>query len=643
MVFSLLALSSSLEQGQSLENHTLDWFYRIRPTVPQSQKLLIVGIDEASFQELRLPWPWPRRMHAELIRRLKEAGARLVVFDVIFAEPTDLEDDQLFVQTIREAGNVILGQTMDFSEDPRFSRRILIRPFEPLRRAALSTGLTLIAPDPDGVVRHFYLNLLEQPCLPEVVVCHLSPEMKIPHKLSGLIDFVGPDGKIDTVSYYQALRKDLLPDSVIYDRVVLVGRVSMASPTALADAFYNPYFPTTGRLMSGVEIQSQIIHTLLQGRWGQELKLSTRLGIYLITILLFSLLIARHSPGGAVGILAGFIFFIFGSSFLIFWTQTIWLPPTLLSLGLVLICTMQIFSQFLLESRERRWLRHAFSHYVSPSLVEAILTNPEQLKLGGEERDVTVVFADLVGFSTLSEERSPEGVIRCLYDYFSAMTDIILSFQGTIDKYIGDALMAFWGAPLPQENHASLACLAALEMQSVLHQLQKTWQAQDWPLLSARVGIHSGTVIAGNVGSRTRFNYTVMGPTVNLAYRLEEVNRHYGTEIIISETTSQRLGNSLLVRELDQIQVKGRGQPVTIFELLGPYPTKGVQTWIESFNKGRTAYLNREWHQAITYFQKVLDMHENDQPAKLYLKRCLQYSHKPPPMSWNGVTVLEKS
>jgi adenylate cyclase len=410
----------------------------------------------------------------------------------------------------------------------------------------------------------------------------------------------------------------------------------------VADTFYTPFFPETGLLMSGVEVQGHIIHTLLQGSWIQELNLRVKLGIYLVTILLFSLLTARLSPSNALVALTGFIFLISGLSFLFFWKGNLWVPPPLLSIGIVFVFLGQVFTQFLLESRERRWLRHAFSHYVSPSLVEAILTNPEQLKLGGEERDVTVLFADLVGFSTLSEERSPEGVIRCLYDYFSAMTDVILAFQGTIDKYIGDALMAFWGAPLPQENHASLACHAALEMQRALHQLQKTWQSQGWPLLSARVGMHSGSVIAGNVGSRTRFNYTVMGPTVNLAYRLEEVNRHYGTEIIISETTYQRLGNGFLVRELDQVQVKGRGQPVTLFELLGPFPSKGMPTWIESFNCGRIAYLKREWHQAVNYFQKVLDLHENDPPTKLYLKRCLQYSHNPPPISWNGVTILDK-
>lgn len=643
LTFLLVAALSFLKQGHDLDNYTLDWCYRFRPAKPTTPHLLIVGIDEASFQELRLTWPWPRRLHAELINRLNAAGARLIVFDVIFADQTNRQDDHLFTQAIRDSGKVILGQTMELAEETRILRQTLVQPYEPLRRAALGIGLTLISPDFDGVVRRFHLNLFEQPSLPELVVQHLAPGQKLPYKFTGLIEFAGQVGDIDTVSYYQALSKDYpIPASLVRGRIVLVGRTSGASPNPSADTFYSPFFPETGKLMAGVEIQGHIIHTLLQHSWGQEVDLKVRLAIYLIVILLFSLLIARLSLRGAFGIMAGFVLLVGGLSFLMFWQKNLWVPPPMPIIGIIVVFLGQFFTQFLFESREKTRLRHAFGHYVSPSLVEAILENPDQLKLGGEEREVTILFTDLVDFSTLSENRAPGEVIKLLYDYFSSLTDIILSFNGTLDKYIGDAIMAFWGAPLPQEKHASLACHAALAMQREMHRLRQVWQAKGWPVISARLGINSGTVIAGNVGSKTRFNYTVMGPAVNLAYRLEGTNRHFGTEIIISETTYRQLADDFLVRELDLVKVKGPEHPVVIFELLGHIPPGGVPPWVELFAKGRQAYLNRQWHQAIGYFQKVLDLHETDAPAQLYLKRCLRYSHNPPPKGWDGVRSFEK-
>ncbi len=642
LVFLLLASLTFFKLGENLENRGLDLCYQLRPLSPSPPELVVVGIDEPSFQVLRQSWPWPRRLHAELVRRLKALGARLIVFDVIFAEPTDAEDDGLFAQAIREAGNVILAQTLEVTEDPHFSRRILVQPLEDFRRAAKGVALTMVTPDADGLVRRFRLRLGDQQTLPELVVKILRPQLDIPPRLSGLIYFSGPPRHIRTLSYYQVLDQDQPPpDSWIRGHIVLIGRMLEASPTPQADAFYTPFFAGTGQLMAGVEIQGQIIHTLLRRRWGAELDLPSRLGLYLMVSLLFSFLVSRLSPLQGLSLLGGLILLLGGTSLALFIRWNFWLPPVLLSGGLVLIYAGHLFAQHLVESQEKRWLRQAFGTYVSPSLVEAIIARPDRLQLGGEEVEVTVLFADLERFSTFSEDMAPRELISLLNDYFSAMTEVILAHQGTLDKYIGDSLMALWGAPLPLVQHASLACQAALQMQATLRSLRWDWRVRGLPPLMARIGLHSGPVIAGNVGSRQRFNYTVMGDTVNLASRLEEANKQYGTEILLSEATYRRLDQTFLIRELDQVQVRGRAQPVIIYELLGPWPDTGLPPWMRLFAEGRASYLERQWRQAAAQFQEVFSLKPEDPPTKLYLKRCDKYLQKPPPPDWKGVYILE--
>jgi adenylate cyclase len=642
LVFAGLAALNALQVGQTLENQGLDLCYRLRSYAPSPAELFIVGIDEQSFQDLRRAWPWPRRFHAELIRHLKAAGARLIVFDVIFAEPGEPEDDRLFAEAIQEAGNVVLAATMEVSETSRVSRQILVQPYEPFRRAALSVGLTLVTPDGDGIVRRFHLGFSDGKTLPEIVAQNYHPGLATPPNLSGLINFTGPPGHIRAVSYSELLRK---PEPSLAARlrgkIVLIGRILEAAPTPLADAFYTPYFANTGVLMPGVEIHGQVIHTLLQKNWGREAGLLPKLGFYLAVMLLFGCLVVRVTPFAAMGVLVAFILLLYGLSFFLFLRLNLWVPTLLLSGGLAVVYAGHIFAHYWIESQEKRWLRQAFGHYVSESVVEAIIANPERLQLGGEEVEVTVLFADLVDFSTLAENTAPRELIRLLDEYFSAMMDIILAHKGTLDKFIGDAIMAFWGAPLPLSDHAVLACEAALEMQATTHRMQGGWKSQGFPLISARIGLHTGPVIAGNVGSTKRFNYTVMGDTVNLAARLEGANKNYGTEIILSEATRRRLGDAFLVRELDLVQVRGRAQPESLYELLRGMPAGGPPAWLLAFEQARRAYLEEQWVEAAELFQEGINLNPADQPGQVFLKRCRKYLEKPPPPEWKGVFVLE--
>ncbi|MCX5888018.1 MAG: adenylate/guanylate cyclase domain-containing protein [Deltaproteobacteria bacterium] len=629
--------------GRVLENFWLDRLYTWKTPEAPPADLLIVGIDEPSFQELGLAWPWPRRLHADLVDRLAAAGARLIVFDVVFAEPTTERDDALLQAAISQAGNVFLSTDLDTVEDRQFSRQILIQPYKPLRQSARALGLSMVTPDPDGVVRHFNLQICGQETLAAAVARIVRPTHPLPPGLFGLIDYAGPSRSLDTVSYYQVLDQvHPLPAGRIRDRIVLVGHMLGASPTpqVRTDTFYTPYYSTTGRITSGVEIHGQIVHTLLSGNWGRELQTTGRIILYGIVILVATYMMARLAPMPGLGFLGGLILLILGSSAALFLLWHYWAPPVLLVGGLAVLFSGNVLVHYLLEARERRWLRQAFGRYLSPSVVQVIVSHPERLQLGGEEVDGTVLFSDLAGFTAISENMAPADVVRLLNVYFSPLTEIILAHQGTLDKFIGDAIMAFWGAPLPLQDHAVKACQAALAMRRAMDSWDSRWQRQGLPKLRTRIGLHSGPLVAGNVGSRERFNYTVLGDTVNLASRLEGVNKAYGTEILISEEVHRRAVGRFLARELDLVRVKGRVEPVTIYELLAETPAAEPE-WLNIFAIGRHAYREKDWDKAEKQFLEVLRLKPEDPPAQVFLSRVRAYRILPPPPQWDDVFTLE--
>ena len=644
LAFWLLAPLSFLPLGKFLENRALDFCYQWRPFQASAEDLLVVGIDEPSFQELRRSWPWPRSWHARLLHRLKAAGAKVVVFDIVFAEPSTAEEDREFAAALQAAGNVVLASTIEVAEGPRFRRQILVRPLPEFAAAAQGVGLALVTPDPDGVVRRFAASLGGQETLAVAAARLFRPDLEIPPSLTGLINFTGPSRSLNTVSYYQVIDPDYpVPRSWLQGKIVLVGRMleASAAPQGQADMFYTPFFSLDGHPMAGVEIQGHIINTLLQNTGGHTLPDNIRILVYLFLFLGAGYGFSRLSPLSGLVVLAVGGVTVFGTTLYLFWQQCLWLPPVLLVGGLVVVYGGNALCHYAEAARDKRWLRQAFSRYVSSSLVEIISSHPEQLRLGGEEVEVTVLFADLAGFTTISEGLTPEKLIRLLNEYFTTMTDIILTCRGTLDKYIGDAIMAFWGAPLSLPNHASLACAAALAMREALPPLQEAWRERGLPILEVRIGLHSGPAIVGNVGSRERFNYTVMGDTVNLASRLEGVNKIYGTKILISDATFDQVQTDFLCREVDWVRVKGRQQPVAIYELLGRREDRSRFPWLAAFGAALAAYRQGHWEEADQLFQGVLAQQPGDPPSLCLQQRLHIYRQQPPPPDWQGVYKLE--
>ncbi len=294
---------------------------------------------------------------------------------------------------------------------------------------------------------------------------------------------------------------------------------------------------------------------------------------------------------------------------------------------------------FITERKQKGVIKGMFSQYVNSTIVDDLIAHPDSLQLGGRRQNLTIFFSDIAGFSTFSENKEPEELISLLNEYLSEMTQCVFEQRGTLDKYVGDAVMAFWGAPIPFENHAYYGCKCALEMQARLVILREKWGREGQPLISARMGLNSGDMVVGNVGGTQRFDYTVMGDNVNLASRLEGANKQYGTYIMVSESTYEAVKEQFFFRALDFLVVKGKTKPIKVYELVA-YQKSDIKqnelAAIEKYLDGLNLYTEGNFTAAIEQFSSALLLNPNDGPSQTYIKRC-EYLVQNPPTEWDGV------
>lgn len=304
---------------------------------------------------------------------------------------------------------------------------------------------------------------------------------------------------------------------------------------------------------------------------------------------------------------------------------------------------VSVFSD-LSEVKKRQFLQDTLTRYVNKDVVDLILEHPENIILDGEERQATVLFSDIRGFTSISEKMQPKELVQMLRDYFTSMVGAVFAFQGTVDKFIGDCIMAIFGAPTPQPNHAGLAVFAALEMKRLLQVFNTTRGKNRHDPLRIGVGINTGEVVVGNIGSEQRLEYTAIGDAVNLASRLEGINKQYGTEIIVSESTYCELGDvAILAREIDEVRVKGKRKPVKIYEIMARQEdvVEEQHTLCGHFMQGLEYYRSQKWENAIREFQQALTVVPTDLPSQLYIDRCTVYQHQPPSDPWDGVFEMK--
>jgi adenylate cyclase len=441
------------------------------------------------------------------------------------------------------------------------------------------------------------------------------------------------------VSYYQALdAARLLPEAALRGKIALVGLALKTSPDPLrraADTYATPFLRFSKLYAPGVEIQGQFVAAALAGHAIRPLAPAWAIALSALALALGILGMRQWRVVRCTLLALGFAAVLVAASFLLFDRFFLWLPVAL-PVGVMLgLYAARATTAYLDEIRRKLEIRRAFEFYVAPAVVAQMTSHPERLVLGGERRELTVMFTDLAGFTSISEGMAPEGVARILNEHLTRMTDIVLRFGGTIDKFIGDAVMAFWGAPLDDPAHARRAVEAAIEMQREMARWHREAAGQIPPDLSMRIGINTGSVVVGNLGSRSRFDYTVIGDAVNLASRLEAVNKIYGTEILLTDATASRAGDGIAFRHVDRIRVKGKQDAIEVFTPAGAVALGGED------EAAIAAYRAADWDRAESLWRAVLARVPGDGIASTYLERIAGYRREGVAAGWDATFTLD--
>ncbi|MCB2200345.1 adenylate/guanylate cyclase domain-containing protein [bacterium] len=698
-----------------LELKSYDARFLIRgPESVDHSDIIIVDLDDESFSTLPQRYPFPRSYYAKMVENLFAAGARLIVFDVQFLEPSDPAEDQALADaTETYKDKIIHAAKISFTRNDKVEEVIerALVPIKPISDTGVAKGIVNEIKDPDGFTRQYpiFIHVDSTSWLPLGVkalqlladipdTARLYPtdhgvkfgSFEIPRMASDgeptmLTNFYGPARTFPTFSFAHVLDTedfDLLVDDTDYmkwftmsdeqfallemllppeavepfrelrsanpfrDKIVFLG----ASTAELQDLKRTPFYSYTspdGRKdlieTPGVETHANALQTILDEAYIYNVPpVWEYLLILTLTILVFLLNNSTKLVTGSLFTLGlGLVLTII--VFYLFIEHRIWVALIAPLTSIVIAYLATTLYHAILEQREKAMIRGMFAQYVPQKVVSELIQNPDMLKLGGERRRMTALFTDVAGFTSISEKMSPEELVGLLNEYLSEMSNIILDNEGIIDKYEGDLIMAEWGAPVFFEDHATWACRAALKMQRRLGELRGGWEERGIPRLASRVGINTGPMIVGNMGCLEVFDYTVMGDAVNLASRLEGANKSYGTTIMIGPETWADVNETFVTRMLDDLRVKGKGEPVRVYELMGEDLDNlltGHRDVIPLYNEGIELYRSRMFAEGKAKFEQALAIDPEDGPSKTYLERCIICIENPPPDDWDCVFEL---
>jgi len=618
--FGLLPFVQTIE----LKTYDLRVAATARPAAP-ADNIVLVWIDDDSIRRMEPlvgRWPWPRLVHATAIDYLSAAGAKVIAYDILFAERdlrkfmvgdtewTGEESDAALVESTRKAGNVVHAAEASSAElnDPSRAlvenleapalnlqipspgcvqaRPLLRPPFPALAQVSRGIGHTLFILDPDGPVRRIapvvQVGARTIPSLALATTMAAGAVVNAEARVDGgqcasLVAWRGPAQNLaghptfSSYSFYdifysqQQIIEGQKPDvdpAVFTDRIVVVG----GSGAGLKEVFTTP-FPAGA--IDGPEVHANVIDALLSGRsilrspgW-----VTVAMTVTAAALVATAGLYLNAWLTGAVAIALGALL---AWQSLAFFGRGLWLPLTIPALAIVFAFVGDLAWKYVVEGREKRIVKKLFSRYVSKDVYDQLVADPSLAALGGARRTMTVLFSDVRGFTAMSEKGTPEEVVGQLNEYFSRMVQVVFDHRGTVDKFVGDMVMALFGAPLDDEDHAEHAVQTALAMSTALNELNVRWHSQGRPTLDIGIGINTGDMVAGNIGSDTIMSYTVIGDAVNLGARLESLNKDYSTRIIISEATRARLKGRYDIHPLGDVVVKGKSKPVAIFEVKTP-------------------------------------------------------------------------
>jgi adenylate cyclase len=712
LLAGLIALTiTDLRPFRTLELKWIDLMFEMRgPLDIRDSKIVLVAVSEQANFELPNKYPYPTEYYARLISNLNQAGAAAIGIDIVF-DKQDIynpRNDTLFAEALARYGNVVLAgdvrrevqravgvHQMGIAEGQQ-----LVQPIELLRQSNPNNwGFVAVDRDIDGFLRRYPLKTdhFESSFYSlglQILITYLGlTNNDIEFTQEGFrlgdyhlprwdarniyINYVGQPGSfpefnfsdiIDTEDFF-TLNEDedfqinafddpdfgLLHQDIFKDKIVLVG----STLPELHD-FYPTPFATFGN-MPGYESHANAIHTILSNKFITKLPLSWTIALIFLCALIASALSMY------AGIRSGVLIWALLLSSYIYLVYTLFTENRIIvemigpSSALVLGYLGTVVYNYIGEQREKKRIRDMFGSYVAPEVVKNIIESGEEPRLGGQLTEITAFFSDIQGFSAFSEKLSPQELVELMNEYLTAMTDILIEERGTLDKYIGDAIVAIFGAPVTLNDHAYRACVTAQRMILRQAELREKWRSEGdhWPEIvhhmQTRIGLNSGDVITGNMGSLKRFNYTMMGDNVNLAARCESGSKSYGVYVMVTDATrvqAEAAGNAMVFRELDRIVVKGRSTPVKMHEIVGFRKDLDSSDFacLDHYRQGIEAYLTQRWDEAEHAFRaaSVLERYRPDpqrgiatNPSLVMLDRIATMRENPPGVDWDGVFVMK--
>ncbi len=667
----LLAIPAERHEWFSfIEEQTLALRQSLRITYADPQQtafidaVVLVNTDEAFFDNYQ-GFPLKRTDIGRIVANLHALGAKVIGIDLLMDFPSAYGEDPGLAEVLSEAGNTVIASRANFKGDTYVG---LSYPTTTLNAASATGYVNIISPsaivtslsrlriypeitqEPFGwpIAVQILADYLDAEPTLEPGMLHIGDELAVPlDRFNDLyIDYAAlPYGvrflsDVQGLSAWNFLDIERLDEDEreelaywVQDRIVLVGDTSEVS---------HDRFQTPVGVVHGVEVIANTLNTLFKGGPLQPASERVEIAISLALLaLIFGLALIQRPH------LRLFLFslVILGYLGVVSWLYVFHGQVYSITYNLAAIIggvTLVNLRFYLAERTQRAFITNVFGHYLSPTVVSALVKDPSKMALGGELREMTAFFSDIAGSSSIAEKLSPEAIVHLLNEFLTEMCNIIIAHGGTIDKFEGDAIIAFWGAPLVQEDHATRGVLAAVEMQARMKVLRQKWIDEGLPAIHVRMGINSGPMVVGNMGSQQRMDYTIMGDAVNLTARLEGANKFYGTHTMISGMTRAQIGDVAELRKLDVIRVVGKEEAVEVYEVLAKRGEldAGQQALLTGYNAALAHYQARDFARAETEFAALLERFPDDGPCRTYLERCAQYRSDPPGAGWDGVYTL---
>lgn len=622
-----------------------DWSYDFPFSLRRSERpeeVVLVTVDEQSHERLGQPLGqlWDRALHAALLDRLRQAGAKMVVFDFFFSG-VQTTNDAALARAMQEHGRVLVGSHARLTTAPGGERALeIVPPSRPFSEAAAGQGLLEVIPGSGDVVRRllpgFGLGKApRQPALAWTAAQLADAPVTVggpPPTLDWYLRYYGPPGTLAQVSYADAIRG--AAPALFTNKIVLVGEQhNLQLPGARGDTFRSPYITGPGRF-DGTEIHATALANLLRTEWLRRLPPTAELAIIIVCGVLIGWVLPRARPFAAItAALGGAAVVVILAVTLQFAARTWFSWLIVVAIQIPAALGWALLFQAAQAHFESRALGQSLAHYLPPSVVRFILDRPELLHPGGEEREISILVTDIANFSKLSELMDAEDLMRVLNQYYAEAMSCIREAGGSVVNLIGDAIFAIWNAPQSQPQHAHLAGRAGLALQARLLDLDARLAL---PPLRTRVGLHCGEACVGNVGSTERFSYTAVGAAVNLTFRLEALNKHLGTRMLASRDFRKAVGDALAARMVGHFRFKGFGQITEVHEILGPAAATGALPWMETFEGGMHAFLRKDFESAEEAFQRTLAQHPDDGPSIFYLAQIARLRSLSLPADWQG-------